>query len=423
MYILLVVIVIAVVIWRIHPKDKSAVSAPYFQTLSAVLARSRVAKPVLVLDRQRLIKNIDAVSRHARAIGVDVRVAMKSLPCDPLLDAISEHLGTNKMMIFSVDYLKTICLRKEYIDVLLGKPMPAMALADFYQGVAENAYQSKTLANIQWLVDNMQRLQDYAEIAQQQNLQLRVNLEIDIGIQRGGFDKPADIRTALEYVKNHPCLEFSGFMGYEKHVYFVAFTDSARQRGLEECLAFYQSCKSIVREVFGATIAVDELTWNAAGSVTYPMYKNNSVANELTIGSCFVKPAHFDTRTLALHEPSLFIATPVLKMSPQFLVPGLPWLARLLSYWDVNRRRSFFIFGGLWDAIPVAPQGLAKNSFFGGSSNQECYFGAESIDLQPGDYVFFRPNESEAVITQFNEILVYDNGEIVDTWRPLPPAP
>ncbi|MCB1687343.1 MAG: alanine racemase [Halioglobus sp.] len=420
---LLAIIIVAAVVWRVYPRDKSAPPSAYFQKLSTVLAQSRIAKPVLIIDRQRLTKNIDAVARHARAIGVDVRVAMKSLPSDPLLDAISERLGTNKMMIFSIDYLKTICLLKGYVDVLLGKPMPAMALADFYQESADHAYHPDTIADIQWLVDNMERLQDYAAIAARQNLQLKVNLEIDIGIRRGGFDNTADVRTALEYVRNHAHLEFSGFMGYEKHVYYVAFTDNSRQRLLEECLDFYQSCKRIAREVFGDTLPVDELTWNAAGSVTYPMYHSNAVANELTIGSCFVKPAHFDTRTLAMHEPALYIATLVLKTAPHFLVPGLPWLARLLSYWDVNRRRSFFIFGGLWNAAPVSPQGLAKNGFFGGSSNQECYFGAEGVDLKPGDYVFFRPNESEAVITQFNEILVYDDGEIVDTWQPLPPAP
>ena len=420
---LLAVIVVAVVIWKVYPRDKSAPPSAYFQTLSAVLSQSRVAKPVLIIDKQRLTKNIDTVGRHASAIGVDVRVAMKSLPSDPLLDAICERLGTNKMMIFSIDYLKSICLRKTYVDVLFGKPMPAMAVEDFYKASTEQAYQTQTVADIQWLVDNTQRLQDYAAIAEQQNLQLKVNLEIDIGIRRGGFDNTMEVREALQYVRDHAHLEFAGFMGYEKHVYYVAFTDNSRQRLLDECLDFYRSCKNIAREVFGDTLPIDDLTWNAAGSVTYPMYRNNSIANELTIGSSFVKPTHFDTRTLAMHEAALHIATPVLKTAPHFLVPGLPWLARLLSYWDVNRRRSFFIFGGLWNAAPVSPQGLAKNGFFGGSSNQECYFGAEGIDLKPGDYVFFRPNESEAVITQFNEILVYDDGEIVDSWKPLPPAP
>ncbi len=191
MYILLAIALVAVVLWLLRPKDKSAAPAPYFQQLSAALAHSRVTKPVLIIDKQRLIKNIDAVGHHAKAIGMDVRVAMKSLPCDPLLDTITERLGTNKMMVFSTDYLKTICLRKEYVDVLLGKPMPATAVADFYQGQAEQTYHVETIANIQWLVDNLQRLQAYAAIADKKSLRLKVNFEIDIGIHRGGFDNQA----------------------------------------------------------------------------------------------------------------------------------------------------------------------------------------------------------------------------------------
>ncbi|MCB1704526.1 MAG: alanine racemase [Halioglobus sp.] len=423
MYILLAIATVAIVIWLLRPKDKSAAPSLYFRQLATELARARVAKPVLVIDRQRLMHNIDAVSDHARSIGMDVRIAMKSLPCDPLLDTIAERLGSNKMMLFSIDYLKTICLRTEYVDVLLGKPMPAIAVADFYAGRGGHAYHTGTVADIQWLIDNLQRLREYAAIAEQQQLPLRINLELDIGIRRGGFDDLPALRAALEFIKEHPLLEFTGFMGYEKHVYYVAFTDSSRQRALQDCLSFYQSCKDIAVAVFGDALRNGEFTWNAAGSVTYQMYRNNTIANELTIGSCFVKPAHFDTKTLSMHEPALYIATPVLKATPEFLVPGLPWLARLVSMWSVNRRRSIFIFGGLWDAVPVAPAGLAKNNFYGNSSNQECYAGADNIALQPGDYVFFRPNESEALITQFNEILVYDKGDIVDTWQPLPPAP
>ena len=281
---LLAVIVVAVVIWRVYPRDKSAPPSAYFQKLSAVLAQSRVAKPVLIIDKQRLEKNIDAVGRHASAIGVDVRVAMKSLPSDPLLDAVCERLGTNQMMIFSIDYLKTICLRKTSVDVLLGKPMPAMAVADFYEASAEHAYQTETVADIQWLVDNIQRLQDYAAIAEQQNLQLKVNLEIDIGIRRGGFDSTIEVRKALQTIRDNAHLEFAGFMGYEKHVYYVAFTDNSRQRVLDECLDFYRSCKNIAREVFGDTLPIDDLTWNAAGSVTYPMYRNNTGITNSTYG-------------------------------------------------------------------------------------------------------------------------------------------
>ncbi len=42
------------------------------------------------------------------------------------------------------------------------------------------------MPNIQWLIDTKQRLQQYLEIAQLYALSLHVNIEIDVGLHRGG---------------------------------------------------------------------------------------------------------------------------------------------------------------------------------------------------------------------------------------------
>ncbi|MFX5839668.1 alanine racemase, partial [Acinetobacter baumannii] len=82
-------------------------------------------------------------------------------------------------------------------------------------------------------------------------------------------------------------------------------------------------------------------------------------------------PTHFDIDTLAQHRPALFIATPVLKTTGPVRIPGLGAGSRLLSWWDVNRRETAFIYGGNWMADYVSPPGLHANSLYGRSSNQE----------------------------------------------------
>ena len=64
------------------------------------------------------------------------------------------------------------------------------------------------------------------------------------------------------------------------------------------------------------TTDTNDLTLNAAGSPTYTLWGNvEGIANELSIGSGFVKPLDFDLPSLANHRPALYIATPVLKSS------------------------------------------------------------------------------------------------------------
>jgi D-serine deaminase-like pyridoxal phosphate-dependent protein len=84
-----------------------------------------------------------------------------------------------------------------------------------------------------------------------------------------------------------------------------------------------------------------------------------------------------------------------------------------MSFWNPNSERAFFIYGGHWLARPVSPPGLEHSPLYGRSSNQELLTGSRSVELEPDDYVFFRPTQSEAVFLQFGDIAIYEDGRIV----------
>ena len=157
-------------------------------------------------------------------------------------------------------------------------------------------------------------------------------------------------------------------------------------------------------------------TRNAAGSPTYRLYENTDTANEISVGSALVKPTHFDTDLLAAFQPAAFIATPVLKSFDQTRMPAIEFADGAKRMLDPNLDKTIFIHGGNWMAEPEDPPGLRYNSFFGHSSNQEMLNGGTDTDLQPDDFVFLRPSQSEAVFLQFGDIAVYENGAIVDSW-------
>ncbi|WP_033078723.1 hypothetical protein [Thalassotalea sp. ND16A] len=50
------------------------------------------------------------------------------------------------------------------------------------------------------------------------------------------------------------------------------------------------------------------LCFNGAGSPTIALHKENTVANELSAGSCLVKPVDFDIPSLTTFTPAAFIA-------------------------------------------------------------------------------------------------------------------
>ena len=138
------------------------------------------------------------------------------------------------------------------------------------------------------------------------------------------------------------------------------------------------------------------------------------------MGSAALLPSDFDKPLLADLQPAAFIATPVLKTWPRFRLPeGATWLSRAAQAWDRNQARGFAIHGGHWLADPVSPPGLQPSGLYGPSSNQQVMVASESVELQPDELVFWRPRQSEALLLQFGELLVFDGQRVTGAWPVL----
>jgi D-serine deaminase-like pyridoxal phosphate-dependent protein len=174
--------------------------------------------------------------------------------------------------------------------------------------------------------------------------------------------------------------------------------------------ARYGAAVALLTEKLGGLAG---LSLNGAGSPTYALHLADPHATELSIGSAFVKPTHFDLPTLAQHQPACFIAEPVLKLVDPALYPRREALTAAINALDPNSRRGVFLYGGYGDARPVSPPGLRFSSLYGGRS---MLAGSARVDIAEDDFVFLRPTESEGVFLQFGDIAVYDGQEIAAWW-------
>jgi len=397
--------------WRTSNGDKGGNHNAGFQALSAALDRAGLARPTLVIDKQKLLANADVLKAHL-AGKFHLRVVAKSLPSLPLLKAVMTRTDTRRLMVFHQPFLNLIAQEMPDTDILLGKPMPVAAAARFYQHHQAPEFDART--QLQWLVDSGARLAQYAELARQRGEPMLVNLELDVGLHRGGISRIEDLVAALSMIEQAPMLNFSGFMGYDPHVSKTPGLLGGPEGAFASAQQRYRQFVDAAEIHLGHSLA--DLTLNAAGSPTYQRYDGGQLATELSVGSALVKPTDFDLDTLADHQPAAYIATPVLKSLPVAQVPGIEKLARLQSWLNPNSRQAFFIYGGYWKALPESPPGLSIHPLYGRSTNQEMLNGSASINLQADDWVFLRPTQSEHVFLQFGDIAVYDNGEITDSW-------
>ncbi|EPG72568.1 alanine racemase, N-terminal domain protein [Leptospira fainei serovar Hurstbridge str. BUT 6] len=402
----------------LKPKDGGIPYSEYFKSLNLELKQRGPGKPVVLLDLDRLDSNLKLLKEKLRP-PLKYRIVVKSLPSLDLLRYIVRATDSNRLMVFHSEDIVMLLKDPEFrkFDILLGKPMPALALAQIFHKTSK-----AEVEKIHWLVDTEDRAIQYLEFAKKEKCKLDLNLEIDIGLHRGGFPNPESIDGVLRLISANPeHLTFSGFMGYEPHVASaptvlgnkISGMEDALRRSLEQYSSFMKLGKNNHSRLFER-----DLIFNGGGSKTYRFYQNHiGIVNDVSVGSALVKPTDFDVDSLEDHAPAVFIATPVLKRLEGTTIPFLESISFLFPIWDPNLQVTYFTYGGAFLAKKESPKGLQDNSLFGASTNQGILNGSKATNLYPDDHVFFRPTQSEKVMAEMGEIHLVRNGKLTGIWK------
>ncbi|MBW1642645.1 MAG: DSD1 family PLP-dependent enzyme [Deltaproteobacteria bacterium] len=396
------------------PKDSGASYSPYFSDLNEELKKYGPFKPSMVVDLDMLDQNITALMTDIDE-RIKYRIVAKSLPSPELLGHIMKTANTNRLMLFHQPFINHVAEAFPKTDILLGKPMPVKSAQLFYEKFS-NASGFIPSNQLQWLIDTKERLLQYHSLAKKMNEKLLINVELDVGLHRGGLKEPDELIPMLDEILADPKhLAFAGLMGYDPHVVKLPKILKSPETAYEESQASYQSFIDVLKNKY-PQIDINKLCLNGAGSPTVKLHKSGTVINDMAAGSCLVKPTDFDISTLQSFVPAAYVATPVLKKFKDTSIPSAEGLKGLFSWWDPNMEQTFFIYGGKWMADYESPQGLQNNSIYGASTNQAMVNGSNKIKLDVDDHIFLRPHQSEFVFLQFGDLLAVKDGKIVEQW-------
>lgn len=366
-----------------------------FAALESRLREAGLGQPQVVIDLARVDANLDRVQRDLR--GRALRIAVKSLPCPQLIRHLMERAGTRRLMAFDVGMLRQCLDAFPLADFMLGKPMPLRAFEWFCS--RRCATLTEDLRRVRWLLDSAARIEQYAGVAARLDVSLRVCLEVDVGLHRGGLDESSG-DAALEALDRHRSrLELTGLLGYDAHVAKAPWpwTPTTAMRRVSRR---YREWSGRVRQRFDTTGA--DFVHDGAGSPTFALLDAESPVDEVALGSVLVKPGDFDLPGLRDYLPAAWIATPVLKANERVVLPFLESFAPVVG----RGRRGLFVYGGRWMAHPAWPEGMRTSGLFGLSSNQQFMSVPYDAPVDVDSYVFFRPTQSEAVLDQFGALTV-----------------
>lgn len=385
--------------------------AAYFRSVAAALKEAGRLRPTLVIDLDRLDRNIQA-ARAARNPALAIRIVDKSLPSLPLLSRILQGLETRRIMSFDPPVTKAVLQAFPDVEVLYGKPIPTPAVDGLLRMGGPNSVRD-VAAHVVFLADGAHRVSELSALAKSHGIVLRVALEVDVGMHRGGIDTPMALRQVVEVAHRLGSLIVEGVMAYEAHIPAIPglFGGAAREAGQVRArlAAFVDALPAGSRRIL-----------NTGGSKTFLTYGDPGAANEASVGSAFVKPTDFGTPSLDALVPAAFIATPVLKIVDAAL-PGPRIMTSIMQTLGAFPRKGCFIYGGYWSARPVFPEGMRESRLWGHSSNQQFMALPNDCDLDVDDLVFFRPTQSEAILWQFGPIQLYSQGRITGEWPVIVP--
>lgn len=404
--------------FALRPGDHGAPYDEYFRALNEELKKNGPMRPCMVIDLDRMDRNLDLVTETLRRSGKHYRIVEKSLPCRSLIGYVAGRSGTKRLMSFHQPFLNIDAEIFPDFDILMGKPLPVHAASLFYEKLRGPFDPSRQL---QWLMDTPARLQQYLQLAESLGTRLRANIEIDVGLHRGGVDSHATLGQMLDVIAANPQrLEFAGFMGYDGHVGLgVPHILGTAEELFGKVMTIYQGFVDYTRSRYPNLWSAG-LTLNTGGSPSYKLHEGEKLSTEVCVGTALLKPTHYDLETLAGHVPAAFIATPVLKATGPVMIPALDGYSKVFSWWDINQRETFYIYGGYWLAEYESPEGLRFNKALGHSANQENLTGSPAIGLHVDDQVFLRPAITEAVLLQFGDLITLRGGKIQDYWPVYP---
>jgi D-serine deaminase-like pyridoxal phosphate-dependent protein len=392
--------------------------AAHFRHLATLLRREGVGVPAAIVDVARVRQNAARVKTWAGE-RFAVRISDKSVPCQQLIALLRDTLGTERHMVFHLPFLRSSFEAFPSADVLAGKPFPTFAIEKLLSSVSAPE-RAKIIAQTTWLVDTEARLAELASLARTHELSLRVSLEIDVGLHRGGFSLEHFDRALVALTKANDALKLVGLMGYDAHVGKSPLRGKAASHAAS--LALYQAFADKAAAMVPKT---QLLQLNGAGSPTFHHHDVASPLREVSMGSIFLKPCDFDLPELDGYTQAAWIAAPVLKVLEGLVMPDHPLLSRAMTAVSTLTGAAFsktvFYYGGRWDSRPVYPHGAREHPIYTGSFNQGCLSMPAHAAIAVDDYVFFRPVQTESILLRFGDLFAVD-GDRVERWPVLPSA-
>lgn len=363
--------------------------------------------PVLILDLAALDQNTKTVTDFARANGWGVRPALKTFRSPALISYLLNRLPEPRGLVFNLREVDPIVAQApRNTDLMTGYPPTFGELADF---LATRPPKGQRKHRLRILVDSVELARHLATLARtsRRRLPLEVAIELDVGMGRGGINDRDELRALLEVLRAaRDRLRLTAVLGYDGHA-TLRGDASYRRLVAAQAQGAYRDHLAALKELGSDLYDEAALIRNGPGSSNYRNWTGGP-ANEVGCGSAFLFAGYlnggYDVEGLA---PALTLGGAVRRITSDH--PSAP----ALGVAPPGASEMEIVVQAV--AAPgelVHPPGGREDQASGGGDALVVPKGSVAL----GDYVLYRPTQTEGAILGYHEMVAVREGRVLRRW-------
>jgi D-serine deaminase-like pyridoxal phosphate-dependent protein len=366
--------------------------------------------PLAYIDLDLLDQNIRQIA--ARAGGKRIRLASKSLRSVAILRRIlAADNCFQGIMCFTA--AEAVYLASQgFDDLLIGYPVWRE------QDIEVVARTVATGAQITFMIDSLEHIEQIENVARRQGVRLPLCLEIDMsidipglhfGVWRSALRTPDQIRAIIKRIQTSSHVWLDGLMGYEAQIAGVG--DNLPGQLVKNALVRRFKLRS-QREVAERRAALVDFIQqqgltlrfvNGGGTGSLATTSIEEHVTEITVGSGFYAPVLFDYYRNFRYQPAAGYAIEIVR-HPQ------PSIYTCLG-------GGYIASGGVGpekQPQPYLPAGARLDPLEGAGEVQTPIHYKGAIPLSLGDPIFMRHSKAGELCERFTHLSLVANGTIVD---------
>ena len=366
--------------------------------------------PVAFLDRSAFETNIERT--RARADGVPVRVASKSVRCRWVLERILAEPGFEGLMCYTGHEAADLAA-EGFDDLLVAYPvLDKGELRRVAEAVADGAH-------VVLMIDSAEHVRRAGAAAAEVGADVPLCLDLDLstehlgvhfGVRRSPVRTPEAALSVAAAVSETPGVHVSGLMGYEAQLAGLPdrnpasnpIENAAIRRFKKRSRPVVRERRQSVAEALDEEYGLELVNGGGTGSIEFT--REDPWVTEVTAGSAFYAPRQFDWYDDLSHEPAAGYAVRVTRLPKPdvYTCRGGGYVAS----GPVGEDKA---------PVPWLPDGAELLDTEGAGEVQTPVRYEESVDLSVGDPVVMRHSKAGELCRFFEELAVVDGDEVVDT--------